>query len=412
MSSLILVSGTDPDPMSRHTGGQRPFVDTRYFRFQYGKASDGDRIIDAQYATSTGYVSTTMGGNATAFGVNLADGRIKGYPMERGPHGRAKTFCVLYVRGNRDYGKNDFVDNSDGTVTDRATGLTWMQMDCAALNAGRRGDGKLNWQEALEWAEKLELAGYSDWRLPNAKELHSIVDYTRSPDTTGSAAIHPVFQSTPIANEGGHLDFGHYWTGTSHTRVNSADAAVYIAFGRALGFMSPPGSWGNAPTLMDVHGAGAQRCDLKSGDPNTLPRGRGPQGDVMRIYNLVRCVRGGTAAPRTTGPKVEMVYSRERMASFEPGHGPGGHGPPTGADFVRRLDRNGDGKVSRQEFDGPAEHFGQFDRDDDGYISSAEAPTGPPPPPHGRQSARRPARQWWRHDHRPDLVRSGADAAL
>jgi len=132
------------------------------------------------------------------------------------------------------------------------------------LKAGRRHDGKLNWQEALEWAENLEYAGHSDWRLPNAKELQSIVDYTRSPDTTGSAAIDPVFEATPIVNEGGKTDYGYYWTGTSHTRLSSADAAVYIAFGRALGLLSfSPHSQSSEKTLMDVHGAGAQRCDIK-----------------------------------------------------------------------------------------------------------------------------------------------------
>jgi hypothetical protein len=367
--SLILFSGTDPDPSSRQTRDQTPFLDTQHFRFRYGRASDGDRIIDSQYASATRYVSTTMNGNPTMFGVNFADGRIKGYPIDRDRRGRTKTFYVLYVRGNPAYGRNDLVDNGDGSVTDRATGLTWMQIDSAALRAGRNRDGKLNWAEALQWAEDLEYAGHDDWRLPNAKELHSIVDYTRSPDTSSSAAIDPVFDATPITNEGGKSDYGHYWTSTSHTRVRSAGAAVYVAFGRGLGFMSDPRMRSGEKKLLDVHGAGAQRADLKAGDPTRIPQGRGPQGDVMRIDNLVRCIRGGTAQPRDIGPKLEMVYSGA----------PHGDGPPSGADFVRRLDRNADGKISRSEFDGPADHFGRFDRNRDGYISSDEAPTGPPP---------------------------------
>ena len=43
--------------------------------------------------------------------------------------------------------------------------------------------------------------------------------------------------------------------------------------------------------LMDVHGAGAQRSDPKAGNPADFPKGRGPQGDVIRIYNYVRLVR-------------------------------------------------------------------------------------------------------------------------
>jgi hypothetical protein len=48
----------------------------------------------------------------------------------------------------------------------------------------------------------------------------------------------------------------------------------------------PPNS-GNLQ-LLDVHGAGAQRSDPKSGDPGEWPYGHGPQGDVIRIYNYAR----------------------------------------------------------------------------------------------------------------------------
>jgi hypothetical protein len=290
--SLILFSGTDPDPMSRNSSGQRPFIDTKYFKFQYGKAEDGDRIIDSQFATCTKYVSTTMNDNETMFGVNFADGRIKGYPIGRiGPRG-TKTFYTLYVRGNPEYGKNNFVDNKDGTITDKATSLTWMKVDSGTLKAGKNKDGKLNWQEALEWAENLEYAGYSDWRLPNVKELQSIVDYTRSPATSNPAAIDPVFQTTSFIAESGQKDYPFYWSGTTHASLRRADTAAYVAFGRSFGWMRDRRR-SDQLILMDVHGAGSQRSDPKSGDPSKFPYGRGPQGDVIRIYNYARCVRGG-----------------------------------------------------------------------------------------------------------------------
>jgi hypothetical protein len=81
--SLILFSGTDPDPLARDTSAQKPFLDTRYFRFEYGDPSRGERVIDMQYVSSTRYVSKTMGGAATVFGVNFADGRDQGLPGER-----------------------------------------------------------------------------------------------------------------------------------------------------------------------------------------------------------------------------------------------------------------------------------------------------------------------------------------
>jgi hypothetical protein len=146
----------------------------------------------------------------------------------------------------------------------------------------------LNWEEALAWVVQQNSAnylGYSDWKLPNAKELQSLLDYSRSPDTSDSAAIDPIFKATGIANEAGEADYPAYWTSTTHLNrtANPGVNGVYISFGRALGYMNE--SW------VDIHGAGAQRSDPKAGDPNDYPQGRGPQGDAIRIYNHVRLVR-------------------------------------------------------------------------------------------------------------------------
>lgn len=66
--------------------------------------------------------------------------------------------------------------------------------------------------------------------------------------------------------------------------------AVYVSFGEALGYMKSEGIY----LELDVHGAGAQRSDPKYGDPasSEYEYGRGPQGDVVRILNFVRVVRG------------------------------------------------------------------------------------------------------------------------
>ncbi len=53
--------------------------------------------------------------------VNFADGRIKGYGLTMPNGGAEKTFFVLYVRRNTDYGVNAFVDNVNGTVTEALT---------------------------------------------------------------------------------------------------------------------------------------------------------------------------------------------------------------------------------------------------------------------------------------------------
>ncbi len=269
--SLILFSGKDPLVEGTSTDGLVPFIDTEYFGFAYGDTDAGERIIDAQYASSSMYVDGEL-----LFGVNFADGRIKGYGLQMPYGGGEKTFFVLYVRGNTTYGINDFQDNNDGTITDNATGLMWMADDSKV---------GMNWEDALSYAENFEFAGYTDWRLPDAKELQSIIDYARSPGTTNSAAIDPLFTCTVITNEASESDYGYYWSSTTHANgmiETSGANGVYVSFGRAMGYMD---EW------VDVHGAGAQRSDPKVGDPNDYPTGHGPQGDAIHIYNYVRLVR-------------------------------------------------------------------------------------------------------------------------
>jgi len=164
--SLMDFSGKDPSVWEESGGSDTseltPFIDTNYFGFEYGDVQ-GDRVIDSQYWSSNEYVSTTMWGDHTVFGVNFADGRIKGYGTTL--HGSDKLAFVQYVRDGNNYGINNFVDNGDGTITDHATGLMWMKSD--------NGTG-MNWSDALDHAESLEYANHDDWRLPNAKATRNI----------------------------------------------------------------------------------------------------------------------------------------------------------------------------------------------------------------------------------------------
>jgi len=241
----------------------KPYINTKYFDFEYPVGRryifqpdprTGKRYIDAQYISSTEYVGRIMRGDEGVFGFNFADGHLKCYPKYRHPRG-TPTFYVRAVRGESLYGRNKLVDNGDGTVSDLATGLMWQKID----------DGvRRNWREALAYAENLKLAGYDDWHLPDVKELHSIVDYSKIP-----AIAPPLRVSDPD---------GWYWTSTTY--LDNPKLAIYIAFGRAVNFRG-----------VDTHGAGAIRGDPKDGDPADYPRGLGPQGDEVRIKNLVRCVR-------------------------------------------------------------------------------------------------------------------------
>jgi ribonuclease BN (tRNA processing enzyme) len=84
------------------------------------------------------------------------------------------------------------------------------------------------------------------------------------------------------------------------------------------------------------------------------------KGTVLVGHDLLQVAPPGAAAPAasaTTPTRQPATRSALR--------------------FIQRLDKDGDGKVSRTEFDGPAERFGDFDKNGDGFITEDEAPTGP-----------------------------------
>lgn len=280
-----------------------PYLDTTYFALATG-------IVDKseQFWSSNKYVGVTVEGqDNAAFGVNHVTGHIKAYPAgsadmgsgggipegeglpvdeegmpEGGPEGgvppggdmplvtgNPMAKHVRAVRGDV-YGVNEFVDNSNGTITDKASGLMWSQADSGEA---------INWEAALSYAEGADLGGYTDWRLPNVKELQAIIDYSYAPGASDVAnegpAINPLFSCTPIVNEAGDSDYGYYWTGTSanFSKGQPYYYAWYIAIGRAV----------NGEGL-DFHGAGGVRFDTKY---EGGPLGEGGE----RYYNYVLLVR-------------------------------------------------------------------------------------------------------------------------
>lgn len=82
---------------------------------------------------------------------------------------KTESYYVRCVRGEP-LSFGNFNDNGDSTISDSVTGLMWQKTN----------GGGMNWEAALTYCEGLGLAGHSDWRLPNIKDLASIVDYTKS----------------------------------------------------------------------------------------------------------------------------------------------------------------------------------------------------------------------------------------
>ena len=99
-----------------------------------------------------------------------------------------------------------FVDNKDGTVTDKCTGLMWQDRTAnpTANYCADPGVPYVSWQETLIYCKDLgdpgkqvdqffDGAGYDDWRTPDVRELQSIVDYSR-----GNFAVPPEIKLKPI----------------------------------------------------------------------------------------------------------------------------------------------------------------------------------------------------------------------
>jgi hypothetical protein len=117
-------------------------------------------------------------------------------------------FYVRCVRGTPPPSPHTFTVHGDGTVTDDVTGLMWQQMDDNDLR---------NWDDALDYCEDLVLppGEHTDWRLPDVKELRSIIDYEEYEPALDPA----VFPGT---------NFAFYWS--SNTTVSQPNDAWYVHF--------------------------------------------------------------------------------------------------------------------------------------------------------------------------------------
>ncbi|WP_111980407.1 DUF1566 domain-containing protein [Algibacillus agarilyticus] len=73
------------------------------------------------------------------------------------------------------------LDSQLGIATDQVTGLSWYMCSVGTtwneINLTCEGQAQtFTWQEALQYADNIEYADYTDWRLPNIKELMSIIE--------------------------------------------------------------------------------------------------------------------------------------------------------------------------------------------------------------------------------------------
>ena len=111
--------------------------------------------------------------------------------------------------------------HGDGTVTDKQTGLMWMQCSLGQAYHNSNCSGSAStyaWQRALELARDNSFANHSDWRLPNVKELASLVALDRIAPSINSN----IFPNTP------HYS---YWSASPYSSNSKYIWDVYFYYG-------------------------------------------------------------------------------------------------------------------------------------------------------------------------------------
>jgi len=102
-----------------------------------------------------------------------------------------------------------FIDNGNGTITDKSTSLMWQK---------ENADSLMDWNAAIAYCENMTLAGYDDWRLPTIKELNSIVDY---------ALFNPAINSEIFP----YTASDRYWSSTTSVFDKNKAWAINFKFG-------------------------------------------------------------------------------------------------------------------------------------------------------------------------------------
>jgi YD repeat-containing protein len=111
------------------------------------------------------------------------------------------------------------LDGSGNCITDNLTGLTWLRSP---------DNTKRTWQEALAYANTLNLCGLADWRLPNRKEIRSLVDY-------GEGLLTGSNPATWLNGQGfNNVKTNGYWTSTGYAPSAATSWAVDLSTGRVV----------------------------------------------------------------------------------------------------------------------------------------------------------------------------------
>ena len=131
----------------------------------------------------------------------------------------------------------------EGQLIDRSTGLVWYRCHLGETfeNGVCSGDAfQDSWGEALLLAEEFEFGGFDNWRLPNIKELQSLVEYAcySPPFEEGSFATvmnFPLWSSTPeLVQTGLFNQYAYLLSSRGTTASDQKDETFYAIMVRDL----------------------------------------------------------------------------------------------------------------------------------------------------------------------------------
>jgi len=117
-----------------------------------------------------------------------------------------------------------FTDNGNGTVTDNLTGLIWLKnANCFGPKTWATALNDANWLDSGE-CDLSDGSAEDDWRLPNVRELHSLIDYGHS------------YPALPSGHPFSGVQSDGYWSGTTPAGSTSNVWYVYLGDGSVYNF--------------------------------------------------------------------------------------------------------------------------------------------------------------------------------
>ncbi len=147
------------------------------------------------------------------------------------PDIKSKGKHVRAVRGEQSIAL--FTDNGDGTITDRNTGLMWMKATADTNVDGNVDiDDMVTWKGALNYCKYLNLAGKSDWRLPNVKELISIVNYNQVSPTIDTTYFSETMSDNYWSSTSGANRYQDIWTVNFDNGKTETENRVHVSIPR------------------------------------------------------------------------------------------------------------------------------------------------------------------------------------